>query len=337
MSEETTYSGKKPILTVNFVGLIAFVVERKDGCVERVYVLLLDPIELLPGLELCRHAPLLVWEDRIVDKDGAKQRRGLRGKEREGYDLSFQWHESGSEKWNSENREVLKRNFGQWDINDLNLELAGVEPDDRRVRLDDQSFGKILGLDRLDSPEARIERRWLPEPGDVRPPKGIAAAFKIEHGRLSGWDLSDPWKLAREGEGNSDLPYIQFFTTIRWEIFGTSVGRGIQLGTPVDREKGPCDKGKAIRFYDQTEVTVSNLCPSTGETAERDRDAAGSDDDGRSFSAFRDILAYYELSNRPVKGCDRKVFYSTGDSATNTRPGSDPCSPLVNDVEQEVE
>lgn len=176
----------QPALTIDFLGLCAFVTDSADpGRAKHLTVLFLDAQQILPEEGLCRHDSLLVFK---------------------GKDFSVAGQETPHYSYHSLEREDV----GVWHLRGFHLCLKDTPADQELMFL--SSYNKILRMDQLVPSHGTIDSVWSDD--DHYP--GVSGSLEISSGRIEGLRWSERWRLApRTAE---DGRVIRFLQGVRWTV-----------------------------------------------------------------------------------------------------------------------
>lgn len=289
MPDPTPTPEREPTLTIDFVGLCAFVAHcdpDKPDKPDKVTVLLMDAEKAAPKDGLCRHDPVLVFD-----------KSSFRGAGPDTDHFSF--------------TSLNGKDIGIWNLRGTDLWLELADPDTTTTPLElDCSYHQVLGLETLTGKSNKVNRRWV----DGWRVPGAAARLTIEHGRLEANTLSDPWFPGTAARGPSRMS-VQFHQVVRWLIDADAVleADGLRLSASATEWilLGPQEAGETAK------VLISNLCPlSTGNTLVSEDVLAYYDMAFDKVASNNRLVLYRNQNAGPVT------------QGSNTRPGSDACPPV---------
>jgi hypothetical protein len=284
--EEEVLAGGVPLLTLQMRGLMLFVEEKVE---ERrtARVLLLDAGQMSPSQGLCRHEPLLIFPSSALH-------------------ASSVIHSDHEERHFGGVVPAMKKGliFEGFRLRGMSLDL-NVAPTGVQFA---PSYKSILGFDRL-APGLDLD------PDRLAPRKSslVCAAATFTAGDLAVSETKDPakehWVLAADELSQPTGPA---------EAFATEVQLAYSVPTTVDSTKfDPI----VVLVEDVRTARVSRLAFKPGSIVGLSS-FCGSD--GRPPRKERDMLAYYDLLQKPPRIRDRKVLhYIKG----NIGPSGSACPP----------
>jgi len=232
MPDPTPTPEREPTLTIDFVGLCAFVAHRapnRPDTVDRVTVLLMDAEKAAPNDKLCRHDPLLL----------------VRGK-----DL----HETdGSEEDRFSSVFPPDQNIGLFGLQGKELRLDNVLPGSETPLELGKCYENIISLDRLTEKTAEVQGDWVN--GTIK--SGVASRLEITHGRLSGVKESGEWALDLPN-GKPGSGWFTFQQIVRWEVFARPAGPQAYWMLRLGQDEW-------LEIKPSAHLVIGNLCPLGGQ------------------------------------------------------------------------
>lgn len=228
----------EPTLTIDFVGLCAFVAHGNPKKPDKVTVLLIDTDKAAPNDGLCRHDPLLlVRAEDLIAGVGSDEGR---------FASVFP---------SDEYCKPSEQNIGLFGLRGKELRLenllsaskSSVEPCD--------SYYNVLSLDKLTRRTAKVQADWVD--GTIK--HGVAARLEITQGKLFGVRESDEWALARPDSDPGDC-WITFQQIVRWEVC-TQPKDAAGYWTLL------LGQNESLELKNPAHLVISNLCPLDGQVA----------------------------------------------------------------------
>lgn len=273
----------QPTLTIDFVGLCLFVADcdRKED-VDRVDVLLIDTDETGQGSHLTRHDPVLFVRQADFAASGPDDRDQI-----------------GS-------TDSQRINFGIWKLRGKRLYLREVSESGKQPLRLEESYGDVLSLSQLTGRSGAVKEAAL----SGSHARGVSCRLAIEHGSVSGVQISDTWSLAPRTPTSEPPKSVTFYQIVRWRVFADPGGEQELFLLATDRED------EWLKIREGAHLVVSNLCPLTS---------------GQPNVAV-DVLAYYPMATDRVPSQDRLVLWpreSQPGQGILVRPGSESCPPLT--------